>query len=36
MQQGNTQLNLEGTAKGIYLLRVSGENGTTTRKLIVE
>ncbi|MFC5269455.1 CARDB domain-containing protein [Adhaeribacter terreus] len=33
---GLEQLNLEGTAKGIYLLNVSGEKGTAVRKLIVE
>jgi hypothetical protein len=33
---GSNQLNLEGTAKGIYLLKVSGDNGTAVRKLIVE
>ena len=32
----NAKLNLEGTAKGIYLLKVSGENGSAVRKLIVE
>ena len=32
----DTQLNLEGTSKGIYLLKVSGENGSAVRKLIVE
>ncbi|MFC5269454.1 T9SS type A sorting domain-containing protein [Adhaeribacter terreus] len=33
---GTNQLNLEGTAKGIYLLKVSGEKGFVVRKLIVE
>jgi hypothetical protein len=32
----DTQLNLEGIAKGIYLLQVSSENGSAIRKLIVE
>ena len=39
MQQsakGDTQLNLENNANGVYLLKVSGENGTAVRKLIVE
>ena len=30
------KLNLEGKAKGIYLLKVFGENDTVVRKLIVE
>ena len=34
--KGATQLNLEGTAKGIYLLKVTGEKGIAVRKLIVE
>ena len=33
---GTSLLNLEGTAKGIYLLKVSGENGSAVRKLILE
>jgi hypothetical protein len=33
---GNTQLKLENTAKGIYLLKVTSEGATTVKKLIVE
>ncbi len=33
---GKSQINLEKTAKGIYLLKVSGDNGSAIRKLIVE
>ncbi|MBK0401889.1 T9SS type A sorting domain-containing protein [Adhaeribacter sp. BT258] len=33
---GSNQLNLEGKATGIYLLKVSGDNGSAVRKLIVE
>ncbi|MBK0401890.1 T9SS type A sorting domain-containing protein [Adhaeribacter sp. BT258] len=33
---GANQLNLEGTAKGVYLLKVRGEKGAAVRKLIVE
>ncbi|HSI89701.1 MAG TPA: T9SS type A sorting domain-containing protein [Adhaeribacter sp.] len=33
---GKTQLELNGTAKGIYLLKVSGKNGMAVKKLIVE
>ncbi|HSI90826.1 MAG TPA: T9SS type A sorting domain-containing protein, partial [Adhaeribacter sp.] len=35
---GNLQevLNLEGLAKGIYLLQLRSQEGTATRKLIVE
>ena len=33
---GETELKLENQAKGIYLLKVSGENGSAVRKLIVE
>jgi hypothetical protein len=33
---GTNQLNLEGTAKGIYLLHVSSANGQVVRKLMVE
>lgn len=34
--KGTAQLNLEGAAKGIYLLQVSSAKGTAVRKLIVE
>jgi hypothetical protein len=34
--KGETRLNLEGTAKGIYLLNVTSVNGAVVRKLIVE
>jgi hypothetical protein len=34
--KGDAKLNLEGAAKGIYLLNVTSENGSTVRKLIVE
>ncbi|KAA9331135.1 T9SS type A sorting domain-containing protein [Adhaeribacter soli] len=33
---GVNQLQLNKAAKGIYLLKVKGENGTATRKLIIE
>ena len=33
---GETELKLQNQAKGIYLLKVSGENGSAVRKLIVE
>ena len=33
---GTATLVLQGTAKGIYLLKVSGYNGSAVRKLIVE
>jgi hypothetical protein len=33
---GTNQLNLEGAAKGIYLLKVNSQNGSAVRKLIVE
>ncbi|KAA9331134.1 T9SS type A sorting domain-containing protein [Adhaeribacter soli] len=33
---GLNQLQLNKAAKGIYLLKVKGENGTATRKLIIE
>jgi parallel beta-helix repeat protein len=32
----NAQFNLQGVAKGTYLLKISGENGAAVRKLIVE
>ncbi|MBK0404886.1 T9SS type A sorting domain-containing protein [Adhaeribacter sp. BT258] len=33
---GTTQLNLNGTAKGIYILKIASEGNVATRKLIVE
>ena len=33
---GETELKLQNQAKGIYLLKVSNENGSAVRKLIVE
>ncbi|MBK0401882.1 T9SS type A sorting domain-containing protein [Adhaeribacter sp. BT258] len=33
---GRSQLKLEGTAKGIYLVKVTSEKGTAVRKLIIE
>ncbi len=33
---GETRLKLENTAKGIYLMKVTGEDGSAIRKLIVE
>ena len=34
--KGKAHLNLENAAKGLYLLKVSGQNGTASRKLIIE
>jgi hypothetical protein len=34
--KGDTQLNLEKIAKGIYLLKVSNQDGSAVRKLILE
>ncbi|MBK0404380.1 T9SS type A sorting domain-containing protein [Adhaeribacter sp. BT258] len=33
---GTSQLNLNGTAKGIYILKIASEGNVATRKLIVE
>ncbi|MFC5271458.1 T9SS type A sorting domain-containing protein [Adhaeribacter terreus] len=33
---GSTQLNLNGTAKGIYILKIASEGNVATRKLIIE
>ncbi len=35
-KSGNNQLNLKKMSKGIYLLKVSGQNDSAVRKLIVE
>jgi hypothetical protein len=34
--KGDAQLNMEGIAKGVYLLQVTSGNGSAVRKLIVE